>query len=139
MKLKDKIHNENRAEPPALPCCVVRPSSSSSTSSFGPPRRCSALVVDVRPLSSLFGPCRRHSALPLGPLPHPWAFLRHGGALRIVVGLFALLFGPSASLLGARVVVRALRIVVGPFALSFGPSASLLGRSRYHSGLYAVT
>src|SRR6266581_1714483 len=63
MKLNDKIHNENRAEPPALPCCVVRPSSCSSTLSFGPPHRCPALLVDVQPSSSSFGPPRRRSAL----------------------------------------------------------------------------
>src|SRR6266699_3217333 len=55
MKLNDKIHNENRAEPPALPCCVVRPSSCSSTSTFGPPHCCPALLVDVQPSLSSFG------------------------------------------------------------------------------------
>src|SRR6266699_6105855 len=52
MKLNDKIHNENRAEPPALPCCVVRPSSCSSTPLFSPPRCSLALLIVIRPCPS---------------------------------------------------------------------------------------
>src|SRR6266581_2448687 len=150
MKLNNKIHIENRAEPPALPCCVVRPSSPSSTSSFGPPRRRSALVVVVRPSSSSLGPPPHCLALLLvvrpsssssGPRPRRRALL--------------LVVRPSSSSLGPRPPPRrsalraliwpspswaylrhdgALRVAVEPLALSFGPFASLLGRSRCRLG-----
>ncbi len=86
MKPNDKIYIENRAEPPALPCCVVRPSSSSSTSSFGPTRRRSALLVVIRPSSSSFGSPPRHGALCIVIRPSP-------SALPLILGPYALLFG----------------------------------------------
>ncbi len=74
-----------------------------------PPPRRSALLVVVRPSSSSLGPRPRRPALVLvirpyapsfGPPPHPWAYLRHDGALRVAVEPLALSFGPFASLLG---------------------------------------
>src|SRR6266567_6577009 len=146
MTLKDKIHNENRAEPPALPCCVVRPSSSSSTSSFGPTRRRSALLVVFRPHTLSFGPTHRHSALPLGPPPHSWACgapsacaalptLPWGGLPRVRLPASSwvapfpgctlhIKVGHSTPACGCPHHRGAVFIVAGPYAVSFEPSAS---------------